>query len=145
MELKLGATQIVRPNPHSRVRFQFSTEGGIDVQVLNGYAFRQSQTLSIRDIREEPRIFYPLKQLERFYIYRPSDPYYIELTNALDTALQMLQQKTEGGLEYARRVFEGGQIAFDQIFPDDKPLLARLRELAKHLTSNPRELTNPSL
>jgi len=137
MELKRGLFQRLRPSPHSLVRFV--VEGANDVmitaQFVNGFAFRQSQTLTLGSINQESRIFFPLKRLERFYIYRPSDPYYMELISTMERALLMLQTHKDGAFDFARQAFDSGQIAFDQIFPDDKALYSRLRELAKWISS----------
>jgi hypothetical protein len=130
LELQHDRIQHLKPAPHSSARFIVGA-GGIAAQFISGYAFRQTQTLKLPAISQEPRLFYPLKRLERFYVYRPSDPYYIELIGTLDRAIQMIHSGTEGAMNYARSTFEGGQIAFDQIFPDDKQLYGRLKELAR--------------
>jgi hypothetical protein len=148
MELKRGMFHKLRPAQHTQVRF--IAEGNQDVmitaQFVNGFAFRQSQTLNLGNISQESRIFFPLKRLERFYIYRPSDPYYMELISTMERALLMLQTHKDGAFEFARQAFDGGQIAFDQIFPDDKALYSRLRELAKWISSpayaRTKEVTN---
>jgi len=137
MELKRGALQKLRPAQHTQVRFivENSKDTLITAQFINGFAFRLSQTVELGNINQESRIFFPLKRLERFYIYRPSDPYYMELISTMERALLMLQTHKEGAFEFARQAFDGGQIAFDQIFPDDKALYSRLRELAKWISS----------
>jgi hypothetical protein len=119
----------------------------ITAQFVTGYVFRQVQTLTFAHVNQEPRIFFPLKKLERFYIYRPSDPYYADLIKSLEQAVVMLQTKKDGAFDFAKQTFESGQIAFDQIFPDDKVLYSRLRELAKWITSPafrpPQDVTAP--
>ena len=137
MELKRGLVHKLKTGTHSQVRFIIDPGTGTSVsaQFINGFAFRQTQSLSLANINQESRIFFPLKRLERFYIYRPSDPYYMELISTMERALLLLQTRREGAYDFARQAFDGGQIAFDQIFPDDKALYTRLRELAKWITS----------
>ncbi|MCC6278847.1 MAG: hypothetical protein IT289_13120 [Oligoflexia bacterium] len=132
--LELAPTEIqkIRPNPHYQIRFVIQSHG-IEAQIVTGTSFRQSQVVKLTGITQDHRLFFALKKLERFYIYRPSDPYYIELINVLDRSIQMIKTSTPGSESFARTAFESGQIAFDQIFPDDKALYSRLRELAKHI------------
>jgi hypothetical protein len=138
MELKINALNKIKFNPTSQARFGVypSQEGQlIYAQFVQGFAFRQNQSLKLHALAEEPRLFFSLKKLERIYINRTSDPYYLELISSLEKALGLLQNKAAGGLEFASQAFESGQIAFDQIFPDDKVLYSRLRELARWISS----------
>jgi hypothetical protein len=138
MELKGNSLNKLRLSPTSQARFGlYPTKEGnlIYAQFTQGFAFRQNQSLKLHTLAEESRLFFILKRLERIYINRASDPYYLELITSLDKSLSLLQNKTPGGLDYAGRAFESGQIAFDQIFPDDKALYSRLRELAKWISS----------
>ncbi|MDZ4678068.1 MAG: hypothetical protein SGI74_11250 [Oligoflexia bacterium] len=135
LELLPQHIQKLKPAPHSQVRFLVHPSG-VEAQFISGFAFRQSQVIKITAISQEPRIFYPLKRLERFYVHRPSDPYYMELITTLDRAIHAVRTHTQGTETFVRQAFEGGQIAFDQIFPDDKALYMRLKELAKLMSGH---------
>jgi hypothetical protein len=137
MELKRGMFQKLKPSLNTQVRFMVDQgpDAVVTAQFVNGFAFRQTQAITFANINQESRIFFPLKRLERFYIYRPSDPYYMELISSIERALLMLQSQKPEAFELARQTFDSGQIAFDQIFPDDKALYSRLRELAKWISS----------
>jgi hypothetical protein len=134
LELMNGAVQKLKTTANAQIRFAV-TPNGVLAQFIAGFAFRQAQEVRLHNLREEPRIFYPLKRLERFYVNRPSDPYYAEVISELDRALHMHKSHAPGASAALLAAFDSGQIAFDQIFPDDKPLYTRLRELAKLLTS----------
>ncbi len=133
LELNSHVVQRVKLTPHLQVRFEINDDGVI-AQSISGYAFRQSQILRLAHLGEFPALFYHLKRLERFYVYRTSDPYYVELVSTLDKALQLIQTGEPGAEAFARNVFESAQIAFDQVFPDDKTLYIKLKELAKGMT-----------
>jgi hypothetical protein len=141
LELLTHRMQRLKTSAHNQVRFVMRSPQEIEAQFVSGFAFRQAQVAKIAALTQEPRIFYPLKRLERFYVYRPSDPYYMEIISSLDRALRMLHAKAEGAEQYALQAFDGGQIAFDQIFPDDKALYSRLRELARIISSRQREVS----
>jgi hypothetical protein len=130
LELRPNATQLLKTAPHSQVRFQIRRES-VTAQFISGFAFRLNQSANFASLSQEPRLFYPLKRLERYYINRSTDPFYVELISTISKAVQMAGNPSDDALAFARQAFEGGQIAFDQIFPDDKALYSRLRELAK--------------
>ncbi len=140
LELMNDRVQKLRPAPHSKVQFVLK-EGEVQAQFTSGFAFRQNQNLKLVSLAQEPRIFWPLKRLERYYVYRPSDPYYVELMSGLSRAIQMLQSREPEAMSFARTTFESGQIAFDQIFPDDKGLYANLRELARQISFKTKEVS----
>lgn len=137
LELQLHRFQRLKPAPHSQVRFNIN-EHQINAQVTSGFAFRQCQIFRLQSLNEDPRIFYPLKRLERFYVHRPSDPYYMELMATLDQAAQMLHNKTDGACTFAQQAFACGQMALDQLFPDDKALYFKLKELVKMIAQVPK-------
>lgn len=133
LELRPGAVQRLRLSPHTQMRFEMAPQN-IIAQTVSGSAFRQSQLSQVKHFTEITTLFFHLKKLERFYIYRGSDPYYIELNSTLDKALELLKRGEQGSLTFGRKVFESAQIAFDQVFPDDKAVYLKLKELAKLLT-----------
>lgn len=130
LELQTHIVQRLKLTPHLQVRFEINDDGVI-AQSISGFAFRQSQILKLSHLGEFPALFYHLKRLERFYVFRGSDPYYVELISTLNKALQLLQNGEAGAENFARHVFESAQIAFDQVFSDDKALYVKLKELAK--------------
>jgi hypothetical protein len=133
LELRSNATQILRTAPHSQVRFQIKDE--VVARFISGFAFRLSQEITTKSVANEARIFYPLKRLERYYVDRNSDPFYSDLVVSLERAISNTTSEQNPLSGQNHSVFENGQIIFDQIYPDDKTLYLKLRELAK-LRSN---------
>jgi hypothetical protein len=142
LELALGVVQKLKASANSQVQF-VATREGLNVKFIAGYAFRETQNLKVPSIHHEARLFYPLKRLEKFYVHRPSDPYYIEIVNTLENALKMLQNNAEGAQAFALEAFDIGQIAFDQVFSDDKGIYLRLKELAKFVNLSRRPESRP--
>lgn len=139
LELYPGVIQKIRLSPHTQVRFEV-TESGTIAQTLSGFAFRQSQMVQLKHLSEFTPAFYHLKKLEKFYVYRPSDPFYMQLVQNLDSAVEKMSQQVPGTEAFARRTFEEAQIVFDQVFPDDKILFMKLKELAKYISFNRKDL-----
>ena len=137
LELAQGKIHKLKAAPNSQIRFTVSSEG-LRAHFISGFAFRETQDLTVPGINHEPRIFYPLKRLERFFVYRPSDPYYIEVLTTVENAVKMLQNHGESAQAFALQAFDIGQIAFDQVFSDDKILYMRLKELAKYVNLSRR-------
>lgn len=135
LELLENTVQRLRCSPHTQVIFSLH-QGGVNAHLVAGFAMRRTQDLKQESISLEPKIFYPLKRLERFYIYRSSDPYYNELITTLDRAIYLVRTNPKEALDFARQAFEGGQIAFDQIFPDDRQLHGKLKDLVKIISSH---------
>lgn len=140
LELQTGVVQSLRFSPHTQMRFDLTANGGAIAQTISGSAFRQSQLSQLKNLNEMPSLFAHLKRLEKYYVFRASDPYYVELTSSLDKALELVKSHEPRSIAYARNVFESAQIAFDQIFPDDKALYMKLKELAKYLTVQNKEV-----
>jgi len=130
LELRDNIPQRLRPSLHAQVRFVISNRG-VEARFVSGYAMRQNGAQSLAHLYQEPRIFFPLKKLERYYVFRGSDPFYTDLVTTLDRAIYMMKNNDPEGLPYAQESFERGQIAFDQIFPDDRNLHGRLSELVR--------------
>ncbi|MBK9294545.1 MAG: hypothetical protein IPM57_08885 [Oligoflexia bacterium] len=132
LELCMGVTQSIRLSAHTQIRFEIS-ENSIIAQTLSGFAFRQSQIVELKYLSDFTPLFFHLKKLEKFYVYRASDPFYMELIQNIDRALQ-------GSGPASRKTLEEAQIIFDQVFPDDKVLYMKLKELAKLVALSPRDL-----
>lgn len=134
LELQTQVVHRLQLAPHLQVRFEIN-EDSIIAQSISGSAFRQGQISKLAHLGEFSALFYHLKRLERFYIYRQSDPYYVELVSTIDKAMNLLHGGEAGAETFSRHVFESAQIAFDQIFPDDKALYLKLKELARAMTN----------
>jgi hypothetical protein len=130
LELQPHVVQKTRLAPHHQIRFEINEEGVI-AQSVTGSAFRQAQIFKMNSLMENSALFFHLKKLEKFYIHRASDPYYVELLTQVDKACTMLKNNEIDAVVFARGTFEMAQIAFDQIFPDDKIVFMKLKELTR--------------
>lgn len=132
LELKNEMVQRLRPTPYGQISFA-QHQGIIEVRFVSGFLFKLESQTKIRSPSQEAKLFYPLKNLEKFYVYRESDPYYVELFHTLKKALQVVEEGTPDAQNFARQAFSCGQNAFEHIYNDDKPLHLALRELAKRV------------
>lgn len=124
--------QSIEIGPHTSARFR-STPEGIYGSIVRGYTFQRFMELDGGSLHRYPMIFYPLKRLEQFFVNRKSDPMYIELTNLLEKALELMSQRHPEALKFGQAAMERGRLALEHIFPDDKLVRLLINNLEKTL------------
>jgi hypothetical protein len=109
--------------PHTIARFRHVTSNGAPgfrgVQV-RGYTFQKTGSFEGSELHRLPTLFYPLKRIEQFFINRTTDPMYIELTNLLEQASDLMARQHPERLRFAEAAMERGRLAFEQVFVDDR-------------------------
>ncbi|MBN8539517.1 MAG: hypothetical protein J0L82_03945 [Deltaproteobacteria bacterium] len=115
--------------PHTVARFKFNN-GYRGIQV-RGYTFQKTATFDGGDLHRHPLLFYPLKRIEQFFVNRATDPMYIELTNLLEQASDLMARKHPERLRFAEAAIERGRLAFEQVFVDDRLLRLLLENLER--------------
>lgn len=135
--------------PHTVARFRFVTahtpasgttgpHGFRGVQV-RGYTFQKTGSFEGSELHRLPTLFYPLKRIEQFFINRTTDPMYIELTNLLEQASDLMARQHPERLRFAEAAMERGRLAFEQVFVDDRFLRLLLENLERAVLLEKRE------
>jgi hypothetical protein len=124
--------QNIELGPHTAARFR-TLPDGIHGHIVRGYTFQRFATMDGGGLHKYPVLFYPLKRLEQFFVNRKTDPMYIELTNLLEKALDLMSQNHPEGLKFAEAALERGRLALEHIFPDDKLVRLLINNLEKTL------------
>jgi hypothetical protein len=84
------------------------------------YTFQKTGGFEGSELHRLPTLFYPLKRIEQFFINRTTDPMYIELTNLLEQASDLMARQHPERLRFAEAAMERGRLAFEQVFVDDR-------------------------
>lgn len=134
-DLSLDATKVhqLEIGPHVSARFM-STQEGIIGTLVRGYTFQRYATMEGGPLTKHPFLFYPLKRIEQFFVYRKSDPMYLELTELLEKALDLINQRHPEAIKFATAALERGRLALQHIYSDDKVIQLLINNLEKTLT-----------
>lgn len=132
LSLSQQMMQNLEVGPHTTARFHVTADG-IHGAIIRGYTFQRYSTMDGGGLHRYPILFYPLKRLEQFFVNRKSDPVYIELTNLLEKALELMNQNHPEAAKFAEAALERGRLALEHIFPDDKLVRLLINNLEKTL------------
>lgn len=138
-DLTIDATRLsqIETAPHTVARFRLNN-GYRGIQV-RGYTFQKTAAFDGGDLHRHPLLFYPLKRIEQFFVNRATDPMYIELTNLLEQASDLIARKHPERLRFAEAAIERGRLAFDQVFVDDRLLRLLLENLERAILLEKRD------
>jgi hypothetical protein len=100
---------------------------------VRGYTLNRLEAMEIDTFKRIPKLFLPLKRIERYFIDPQSDPFYVRLTEDLEKAVQLLNNNHLHAIHYACSVFERGRLAVEEVFPDDKLLTLLVKDLGNTL------------
>lgn len=142
LELQEGVTQTVEVAPYIVAQFKLE-KGRVHGQVIRGYVFQKFIELKGELLTEQPRLFFPLKRLEQFFIDRRTDSYYQELVRLLERTTKMVQDEDPQGLTYASAALTRAETALENVFIGDKLLTLLIRDL-RHATQAFKALSVPS-
>lgn len=119
--------------PHVAARFSTGAEG-ICGTLVRGYTFQRYATMDGGPLTKHPFLFYPLKRVEQFFVYRKSDQMYLELTDLLEKALELINNRHPEAVKFAQAALERGRLALQHIYSDDKVIHLLINNLEKTLT-----------
>ncbi len=119
LNLFLNSIHEIWISDHSFARFQLSTNG-VFGNITRGYTFNKVKELKGGELNQHPSLFYALKKIERNFIEKNSDSFYIELIQILEKAVDLVKHKHTDSKIFAQRAYERGKLALEQIYPEDK-------------------------
>lgn len=112
-------------SPHHLIKFKIKNEKVSGV-ITRGYMFQKVQEFTDLKIHEIPRLFWPLKRAEQFFITRESDPFYSDLVKKLTDISQGIWEKnSESWQKYMSILLSQSDSALENVYIGDK----RLEEL----------------
>ncbi len=142
LNLSPNVIQQVDVGAHTFARFYIGEDGCFG-SLIRGYTFQRYAVMDGGSLHKYPMVFYALKRLEQFFIDRQTDPMYIELTQLLERATELLSQGHTDAEKFARHAYERGQLALEQIFPDDKLVQLLINNLEKTLALKAEQTGDP--
>lgn len=144
LELEVGASQSLQLNANTHARFKFADNTHLHVPqdqrsnlygaIVRGFNLEPIKILKGTSLIKEAELFYPVKHLEHFFIDRNSDIVYLELVSSLSRAIDLVLAQEPNAVPFAQEVLQRSRFAWEQIFPDDKPLEVQVQSLERALS-----------
>ena len=132
LSLKTNTTQYLRIDQNNY--FRFSTNGkDIDGMIIRGFVFQNKHEPKGK-INQFPDVYYPLKQVEQYFIDRKTDPDYQELVQVLEKSLELFRLNHPEARSFAEEASERGASALENIFVNDNVIQALVDQLAQELS-----------
>ncbi len=139
LELDPQAIQKIEIAPYITAQFQVRDERVHGV-LIRGYVFQKLLELKGEKLQDQPRVFFPIKRIEQFFVNRETDPYYQNLVSQLERCRALAQQGDKEALNWSSVLLSQAETALENIFVGDKFLQLLVRDLQN--TSNLAKKTN---
>lgn len=114
-------------------------EGLVLGRVIQGFVFKEAQALQ-GAMNQYPLLFYPIKELEQFFIDRQSDPTYQELIHTMEKALELIRLGHPEAENFSKAALQRGQSAQKALFKNDNTLDLLVQELSYKIKHNSENL-----
>ncbi|MBY0316668.1 MAG: hypothetical protein K2Q26_14180 [Bdellovibrionales bacterium] len=134
LNLQAQTIQNVEVAPNSVARFAILGEGMHGHQV-RGYTFQKTEEFRGGPVSAYAKVYYAIKRLEQHYIDRRSDPMYVELTQILEKAIELVNMRHPEAISFGEAALERGELAKDAIFPDDNMIRLLTQTLKSSIQS----------
>jgi len=113
--------------------------------LLRGYVYQHLLELKNTPLAEEPRLLFPVKRIEQFFVDRRSDPYYQEVVSQLERTCALIQQGDEEASKWGMMTLNKAESALENIFQGDKLLNLLIRDLRHAMgDQSPRKILSSS-
>jgi len=128
--LELLPDQVQRALTRENSVCRFAVKNGVILgRVIQGFVFKESQPLQ-GAINQYPLLFYPIKELEQFFVDRQSDPTYQELVHTIEKALELIRLRHPEAENFSKAALQRGQSALRALFKNDNTLDMLVRDLS---------------
>lgn len=122
------------------IRAKFIVQQGLyEFYATRGYLFQRFQVASRLPCENIPRLFYPLKRLESYFLKKETNPLYIGLTQELERANHQLRLKEPLSAREVMDILVRGRNALEFVFTEDKLLGLMIKELESKSSVNGAE------
>lgn len=145
-ELELSPLHLQKIEVAPSITAQFRVlKGRAHGLLLRGYVYQHLLELKNTQLTEEPRLLFPIKRLEQFFVDRRSDPYYQEVVSQLERTCALIQQGDEEASKWGPMTLNKAESALENIFQGDKLLNLLIRDLRHALgDQSPRKILSSS-
>jgi hypothetical protein len=128
LELSPFHTHKIEVAPYITAQFHIK-DGKVTGTLLRGYVYQKLAELKNTPLSEQPRLLFPIKRLEQFFVDRRTDPYYQDLVSELERTCALVQQGDVEAHKWATIAATKTETALENVFLGDKLLGLLLRDL----------------
>ncbi|MGE0632604.1 MAG: hypothetical protein AB7O96_09365 [Pseudobdellovibrionaceae bacterium] len=128
----------IAPYIYGQIRMN---EHGAHGNVIRGYVFQKHLEIRKSDLENFPRLYYPLKRLEQFFVEKSTDLFYAETTELLRKTAHMIRSGDAQGPRGAKSALHRGESVLENIYTGDKLLTSLVKEL-RSLIQSPSVMSN---
>lgn len=140
MEIDSQFTHTMEVSPHHLVRFTVKN-GHISGVLTRGYMFQKSQDIQSAKLHDVPKLFWPVKRIEQFFIARATDPFYSDIVKKLeDITLGFWEKNSESWQNYITILLSQSESALENVYIGDKRLEDLIRKVRHLLVTTQSEI-----
>lgn len=130
----------IEVSPHHLIRFTVKN-GLISGVLTRGYMFQKSLDIQNAKLHDVPKLFWPIKRIEQFFVSRATDPFYGDLIKKLeDITLGFWEKNSESWQNYITILLSQSESALENVYIGDKRLDDLIRKVRHLLVSEKSEL-----
>lgn len=150
MEIDSQFVHTIEVSPHHLMRFVMKN-GLISGVLTRGYMFQKSQDIQNAKLHDIPKLFWPVKRIEQFFVSRSTDPFYGDIVKKLeDITLGFWEKNSESWQNYITILLSQSESALENVYIGDKrleDLIRKVRHLLVTEKSEPwqRNQTKPQI
>lgn len=133
-DLQMQTVQNVEVAPNCIARFAILGHG-MHGHLIRGYTFQKVEEFKGGPVSSYAQVYYAIKRLEQHYIDRKTDPMYVELTQILEKAIELVNMRHPEAISFGEAALERGELAKDAIFPDDNMIRLLTQTLKSSIQS----------
>lgn len=131
LELSMRHIHHISVAPFTTARFIVNAhnETRISGSLIKDHTFQKYDIFTAQLLKSLPRVFYPIKRLEQYFIDPQSDSQYQELKGYLERTLLLIRGNHPDSFTIGKNAIEKGKMEMDSLYPSDKYMPTLLREL----------------
>lgn len=135
LELSENHEQHLEIAPYITARFTVS-DGKIKGCALRGFVFQKMIEMNgEQNLKDEPRVYLPLRRLEQFFIDRRSDKDYRDLIQKLERTRSLVQAGDPEAMRWGSSILAHAETALENIYAGDQFLTLQISYLRHSLPS----------
>ncbi len=118
LSLEFQKVQYVEVAPNVYGRFMILGHG-VHGHLIRGYVLQKAEEFRGGSVHSHSALYYAIKRMEQQYVDRKTDPTYMELTQILEKAVELLNVGHPEAVKFAQASLERGEMALESLFPND--------------------------
>ncbi len=129
LDLVVNVKHQLEVAPTVNCHFHIDEEQGTHGFLVRGATFQRFSDLKGQTLVQLPKLFLGLKRIEKNFINKNTDPFYLEITQQLERINQLIRIGDQQAIEQVSDILALAQNALEYVFEDDKMLSLLIRDL----------------